>query len=133
VIETLSFHHLGVACRDLEREERAYAALGYAREGVEFDDAEHGIRGLFLTGPGPRLELLVDRPGEHVIEPWLTKGIAMYHLAFEVSDLETALASRLENGAKLVVRPSPTVAFAGRHVAFVMLRNLTLVELISRV
>ena len=126
------FHHLGIACRSLEREADAYAALGYVRESDEFDDAGNGIRGVFLSGPGPRLEVIVDRPGARVIEPWLRRGSAVYHAAFEVDDLADAIAELTVARGKLVVAPRPAVAFAGRCIAFVMLRNRMLVELIAR-
>lgn len=126
-----SFHHVGVACRDLAREAAAYARLGYESESDVFDDPGHGIRGIFLTGPGPRLELVIDRPGSRVVEPWLRHGTAMYHMAFEVDDLQRAIAHETQVGAKLLVSPRPAVAFAGRTVAFVMLRNRMLLELIA--
>ena len=127
-----AFHHLGVACRNLERERSAYAQLGYEPEGDEFDDPGHGIRGVFLTGPGPRLELVVARPGSAVLEPWLSSGSTVYHLAYETDDLTGAVDAQRHAGAKLVVAPRPAVAFGGRSVAFVMLRTRMLVELISR-
>jgi catechol 2,3-dioxygenase-like lactoylglutathione lyase family enzyme len=125
------FHHIGVACADLTIQERAYAALGYVREGKAFDDPQLGVRGMFLRGNGPRLEILVDRPGARVISPWLEKGVSMYHLAFQVSNLAAAIARARADGAKLIVGPLPAVAFGGRSVAFVMLRNRALIELIA--
>jgi methylmalonyl-CoA/ethylmalonyl-CoA epimerase len=125
------FHHIGVACGDLRAQEQTYSALGYAREGEEFDDPQLGVKGVFLCGIGPRLELLVDRPGARVVRPWLDKGVTMYHLAFEVPHLAAAIGRAQADGAKLVAGPLPAVAFAGRRVAFVMLRNLALVELIA--
>jgi methylmalonyl-CoA/ethylmalonyl-CoA epimerase len=125
------FHHIGVACADLAGGERAYSALGYTREGGEFDDPHLGVRGVFLHGAGPRLELLVDRPGAGVVAPWLKKGVSMYHLAFEVADLSASIVRIRGGGAKLIVPPRPAVAFGGRSVAFVMLRNLALIELIE--
>ena len=126
-----SFHHLGIACRSLEREADAYASLGYVRESDEFDDPGNGIRGVFLGGPGPRIELVVDRPGARVVEPWLRRGSAVYHAAFEVDDLAQSIAELTATHAKLIVAPRPAVAFAGRCIAFVMLRNRMLVELIA--
>ena len=126
-----TFHHLGVACRSLDREAEVYAALGYERESDEFDDPGNGIRGVFLSGAGPRIELVVDRPGERVVEPWLRRGSAVYHAAFEVDDLPRSIAELTATHAKLIVAPRPAVAFAGRWIAFVMLRNRMLVELIA--
>ena len=103
------------------------------RASTEFDDPGNGIRGVFLEGPGPRIELVVDRPGASVVEPWLRRGSAVYHVAFEVDDLQRAIEHHASIGrAKLVITPRPAAAFAGRCIAFVMLRNLMLVELIAR-
>jgi methylmalonyl-CoA/ethylmalonyl-CoA epimerase len=127
----LTFHHIGVACRDVDAEAKTYESLGYRREGEDFVDPRQGIRGRFIAGPGPRLELLVGLPGSTVLEPWLRKGVRYYHQAFLTEDLRTGLEQLLSAGAKLVTEPVPAVAFGGREIAFVMLRNVTLVELIQ--
>src|SRR4051812_19637578 len=127
----LTFHHIGVACRDLDSEAETYALLGYSPEGDDFVDERQGIRGRFVTGPGPRLELLVALPGSAVLEPWLRKGVKYYHQAFLVDDLGSGLEHLCTQGGKVVVEPVPAVAFDGREISFVMLRNLTLVELVQ--
>jgi methylmalonyl-CoA/ethylmalonyl-CoA epimerase len=128
----LLFHHIGVACRNLDAEERAYARLGYTREGADFQDPIQGIGGRFLTGAGPRLELLIELPGSGVLTPWLRKGIRLYHLAWEAENLREASASLQATRARVVVDPVPAVAFGGREITFLMLPNLQLIELISR-
>jgi methylmalonyl-CoA/ethylmalonyl-CoA epimerase len=127
----LTFHHIGVACRDLDREAKTYALLGYSPEGDDFSDERQGIRGRFIVGPGPRLELLVALPGSTVLEPWLRKGVKYYHEAFFVPDLAGGIEELGASGGKVVVEPVPAVAFDGREIAFVMLPNVTLVELIE--
>lgn len=126
-----AFHHIGIACRSLEREAAGYEALGYVREGDEFDDPGNGMRGVFLAGPGPRIELVENGPDSHVINPWLRRGSAMYHVAFEVDDIARAVEEQTQARAKVVVAPRPARAFGGRRIAFVMLRNRLLVELIA--
>ena len=128
----LAFHHIGVACRSLDAEERVYASLGYSREGVDFQDPIQGIGGRFLTGGGPRLELLIELPGSGVLTPWLRKGIRLYHLAWEADDLRAASAAFQATRARVVAEPVPAVAFGGREITFLMLPNLQLIELISR-
>jgi methylmalonyl-CoA/ethylmalonyl-CoA epimerase len=128
---TMSFHHLGVACRDLAAETEAFSMLGYEVEGEDFTDPAQGIEGRFLVGPGPRLELLVGVLGSSVLEPWLDKGIKFYHQAFVVRSLQRGVRELCDEGGRLVSAPTPAVAFGGRPIAFVMLRNLALVELIQ--
>lgn len=127
----MSFHHVGVACRDLVPETEAFAMLGYEVEGEDFVDPRQGVRGRFLVGPGPRLELLVGLPGSTVLEPWLDKGVKFYHQAFVVESLETSVQELCEEGGRMVSALGPAVAFGGRQIGFVMLRNLAMVELIQ--
>ena len=128
----LLFHHLGVACRNLDAEETVWAPLGYTREGEDFEDPRQQIRGRFLTGPGPRLELLVGTPGSTVLDPWLSRGIKIYHQAFEVADVRATIAEMMQLRARVVVEPVPAVAFGGREISFLLLANGSLVELIER-
>jgi hypothetical protein len=58
--------------------------------------------------------------------------VKLYHLAYETTNLDAAIAVQRASGAKLVVKPVEAVAFQGRKVAFVMLRNRLLIELIAR-
>lgn len=127
----LRFHHVGVACRSLERERATFAILGYAPEGDAFEDPIQRVRGQFLVGAGPRLELLEPLGDGSPVVPWLEKGVKYYHQAFETDALRDALDGLRADGAKLVAGPVPAVAFANREIAFLMLPGLVLVELIQ--
>lgn len=127
----LAFHHVGVACRDFHLEEQKFAMLGYRPEGPDFHDPQQGVHGRFLIGAGPRIELLRNDAEPGVLSPWHTKGIRFYHLAYEAIDLEGEKVRLETAGAKCVVKPVPAVAFGGRNICFLMLPNLTLVELIA--
>ena len=127
----LVFHHLGVACRNVATELAAYAALGYQQEGALFEDSAQGISGVFVSGPGPRLELLTQLGEARELSPWLARGVKMSHIAFEVTDLDAAVSNFRELGNRVSRPPLPAVAFEGRRVCFVTLRNLALIELIE--
>ena len=128
---SLKFHHLGVACRDVEKELSIWAPLGYGPEGSTFVDSNQGVRGLFLQGPGPRLELLEDLSGRKTVAPWLEKGVKVYHTAFVVNDIWKEIEFFIQKQARVVTPPIPGSAFDGRLIAFLMLKNLALVELIE--
>jgi methylmalonyl-CoA/ethylmalonyl-CoA epimerase len=127
------FHHVGVACLDLASEAEAFAALGYVSEGDPFEDSTQGVRGLFMGGQAPRVELLepLVGTGDRVLAPWLAHGIKLYHLAYVVPKLVPAIDALRTRHAKLVVPPVPAVAFGGREIAFLMLPNRLLIEYIS--
>lgn len=127
-----AFHHLGYACVSIAREITVLQALGYAQEGEHFRDPAQGVEGCFMTGAGPRIELLQNLPGAATLTPWLNAGIKLYHLAYEVADLHAALAWARAQRAVVKVEPVPAVAFGGRRIAFVFFRNGLLTEFIER-
>lgn len=131
--DTLRFHHIGVACRSIALERRGWEALGYRQENMPFTDPLQGINGLFMVGPGPRMELLEPLPGSEAetLSPFLKAGTKMYHQAYETTDLGTATEALKNLRAKVVSPPKPAVAFEGRHVSFLILPNSLIVELIA--
>jgi methylmalonyl-CoA/ethylmalonyl-CoA epimerase len=125
------FHHIGLACRDMEKEADALRLLGYEMEGKPFTDPLQKIHGCFLAGIGPRVELLAPLDESSPILSWLNKDIKMYHQAYEVDSMERGLASLTAQHAVVLSRPKPAIAFGGRQVAFLMLPSRLLVELIE--
>ena len=132
MIEGLEFHHIGWACRSLEREAPELLKLGYAPQGETFVDSGQGIRGRFLVGPGPMIELLEPLPGTQTLRPWLDRETKMYHLAYLTSDLQATLDVMRAERARVVVQPLPAPAFDDRRIAFVVMPNMMLVELIEQ-
>jgi methylmalonyl-CoA/ethylmalonyl-CoA epimerase len=71
-------------------------------------------------------------PGSTVLDPWLERGIKIYHQAFEVPDVRSAIATLVGSRARVVVEPVPAVAFDGRDIAFLLLPNGSLIEVIQQ-
>lgn len=132
VPEGYDFHHLGYATTSVDRERALFEFLGYRIEGEPFADPVQGVAGCFLAGPGPRIELLESLPGAVTLTPWIDAGIKIYHLAYQVDDIEAAIEWARTQRAKVTVRPVPAVAFGGRLISFVMFRNGLMLEFIQR-
>ena len=128
---SLEFHHIGVACRSLDREAHPLLGMGYRPEGEDFEDPMQGVRGRFLVGPGPRLELLEPLEGRDTLDPFLARGVKMYHHAFETPDLDAATDWYISQRARVVAPARPAVAFGGRRVVFLALPTLFIIELIE--
>lgn len=126
-----TFHHLGYACAALDKDRAQFERMGYVAEAAGFEDPAQGIRGLFMTGAGPRVELLENLPGSATLTPWLAQGTRIYHFAYEVPDLAAALAWARAQRAVTTVQPVAAVAFNGRRIAFVMLRTGFMLEFIE--
>ena len=126
------FHHIGYASFDVEKEKCLLACLGYKQAGDGFVDDVQGVSGIFMAGGGPRIELMEQTPGSITLQPWLNAGIKLYHMAYLVDDISHAIEKLRSERAKLIVPPVPAVAFVGKKIAFLMLPNKFMVEVIER-
>ena len=126
------FHHLGVACRDLAQEARTWLSLGYRADSEIFEDPIQSVRGQFLAGPGPKLELLASLTPDGPVAQMVRRGIKIYHQGFETAGFDAAIIVLRGANFKLVKGPVPSVAFATRRIAFFLMPNMSLIEIIEK-
>jgi methylmalonyl-CoA/ethylmalonyl-CoA epimerase len=130
--KNFEFHHLGYATHSVQKELVQFTAIGYIQEGPSFADPMQGVSGCFITGAGPRIELLESLPDAQILTPWLEAGIHFYHMAYLVDSMEEAMRWVVKQRARVTTPPLPSVAFSGSKIMFAMLRNRSLIELIER-
>ena len=132
-ITTLAeFHHIGFATKSIKQESKFFECLGYRQENNIFIDKDQGIRGCFMIGNGPRIELLENLPDSKILDSWLKKRIGMYHSAYFVNNMELAISQAEAIGGITVREPQASVAFEGRKIAFIMFSNNLLIEFIDK-
>lgn len=128
----MTFHHVGVATKSIEKELPVYLLMGYEKEGEAFEDPAQGIRGLFITAKDqPRLELLENLPDSHTLDKPLANGQKFYHTAYYVNDIEAALEMFQKNRAK-VISPLKESVYFGKRICFLMLPNMQMIELLEK-
>ena len=74
---------------------------------------------------------MVSLPGRDVLSPWTSRGVRIYHVAYETSTLSEDIERLKRERGRVVSPPTPAVAFSGRPVTFIVLPTLQLVELIA--
>jgi methylmalonyl-CoA/ethylmalonyl-CoA epimerase len=81
------------------------------------------VRELYVTDGTTTVELLEPLGEGSPLRAFLNRNPAggLIHLAFEVTDLDAAIARVTAAGGRLVVAPLPDVAFNERRIAFVYL------------
>jgi len=124
------FHHIGIACESIESEAQSYTPLGYTQVGPVFTDSNQGVRGLFLEGEGPRLELVENLPGSSMLNAFLKNGPSMYHTAYWLHTPMTMDQICVELSAT-ILRDVTYSEFFKCSIGFVMLPNEQIVELID--
>lgn len=125
------FHHVGMAVKDTAQTvEVLRALLGAEPEGPRYEDANQAVHVQFLRAGDLRIELLEPAGAPGPLDSILRRGIALYHVGYEVDDLDERLLGLVNGGANLLSAPKSAVAFGGRRVAFVMVQGL-MIELVE--
>jgi methylmalonyl-CoA/ethylmalonyl-CoA epimerase len=129
----LNIHHTALAVHDLDaaiaRFGGQYGVAPLYRETVE----SQGVEEAMLPVGGSFVQLLQPLSDDSPVGRFLEKrGEGLHHIAFQVADIEAALAHLKERGAELV-DAEPRIGGGGHRVAFVHPRALggTLVELVE--
>lgn len=133
MLDELRYHHIGIACFDIDESKAFYVRMGYkASETV--DDPIQDIRICFLDKEGmPRIELLApideNSPVNRILQ---SQGVTPYHLCYEVDDLEASMKYlRKEEKFVRVSKPAPACAINDRRVAFMFRKDVGLIELVE--
>lgn len=126
-----SFHHIGLACRSIASEVKQAQALGYEREGPLWDDPIQRVHIQFMTGPGPRLELIEPSAPDSPVQGFIARGTKFYHIAWETHAFDAKLEELMGGGYHRVAPPAPAVVFGMRRIVFLLSGTGNLIELIE--
>jgi methylmalonyl-CoA/ethylmalonyl-CoA epimerase len=128
------FHHFGLVSTAPELSCEVLTGLGYTVSGP-VEDLVQNVR-LFWGAHS-------TMPAVEIISPTATPGAVsnlvqriqqgVYHLCFEVEDLEGCLEKLGKTGRIMLVSPpKPAVLFEGRKVSFHFVDNFGLIELLQQ-
>lgn len=111
-------NHIGIAVKNLEASSSLYRdVLGMTFEGTE-EVAEQKVRVAFFNIGGSRIELLEPTTPDSPVAKFLeSKGEGVHHVAYEVEDIEAALAELKDDGIRLIDE-KPRRGAHGTSIAF---------------
>jgi methylmalonyl-CoA/ethylmalonyl-CoA epimerase len=112
----MKFHHVGIACRDIQEEIRNISAIHQilAQTPVVVDERQQAELVLLTLSDGTNLELISGKQVEGLVK----KNMTYYHLCFEVDDIHAEIDRLEKENAKLLSPPKPAPLFDNREVAF---------------
>ena len=112
-------YHLGYAVHDLEAAARFYEEnFGAQPSEPEVVEDQGIVAAMFGVGES-QIELVQPTRPDSPVGRFLEKrGEGFHHVAFQVEDLEAALAELKENGVELIDE-SPRIGAGGTRMAFV--------------
>lgn len=127
-------NHIGIAVEDLDAAARLYRdVLGFEVIGEEVVE-DQKVRTLKLRVGETTIELLEPTADDSPISNFLKKrGSGIHHLAYDVEDIEEALAKMKAQGLRLIDE-TPRIGTGGHRIAFVHPKSTAgvLTELIER-
>lgn len=111
--------HIGIAVRDGEKTAALMSdVLGAVAKGTTVSE-ERGIKITFLDVGGTSVELLEPARSDSQVSKFLeTRGEGFHHIAFEVPNIQEALANLRKASVKLI-EPAPSKGTHGSLVAFI--------------
>jgi len=126
-------HHYGLATDNLERSIATLRSLGYLVEGITIDPIQK-VRVAFASRQKETpIELIcdvdADGPTHHIISQ---TGNGLYHICYEVDDLEETIMELRSKGFLLRHDPVAAVACENRKIAWMYNRYIGLVELLEK-
>ncbi len=118
-MQARGIHHLGVAVENLDSALATYERLFGARVEHRATVEAQGVHAASVRIGESRVELLEPLGQDTPVGRFLAKrGPGMHHVAYEVNDLDTALAELTSAGADLIDE-HPRAGLFGLEVAFV--------------
>jgi methylmalonyl-CoA/ethylmalonyl-CoA epimerase len=112
-------NHVGIAVKSLDESLPFYRdSLGMALAGVE-EVAEQKVRVAMLQVGESKIELLEPTADDSPVAKFLEKnGPGIHHLAYEVENIESAIAALLASGSRMIDE-TPRAGAHGTRIAFV--------------
>ncbi|NTV50152.1 MAG: methylmalonyl-CoA epimerase [Geobacteraceae bacterium] len=112
-------NHIGIAVKSLNDAIPFYRdCLGMAFSGIE-EVAEQKVRVAMLQVGESMIELLEPTSDESPVARFIEKnGAGIHHIAYEVADIEVAIAKLLADGARMIDE-KPRHGAHGTRIAFI--------------
>jgi methylmalonyl-CoA/ethylmalonyl-CoA epimerase len=133
----MRFHHVGYAVKDIRAYVEEFLTPLFAPVKVTepVTDPIQQVRVCFAHMQGGTVIELVEPLGEKSPVSGILAGGrgGLYHLCYEVDDLDDAMKRMRGKGCLPLGKPVPAVAFDGRRIVFLMTPERDLIELLEAV
>lgn len=132
MLDSMKFHHIGVAVKSIDKTAAVYVAGGYKQSATTFDPVQN-VNICWLTKEGmPTVELLAPIDETSPVCKTLEKnGVTPYHTCYIVEDLERAVTVLRKMKYVAVSSPVEAPAIGNSKVCFLFNKNVGLIELVE--
>lgn len=133
----MKLHHYGFATKLIEESLAYFEMLGYTAQSDKIIDSIQGVQLLFINnGYDHLIELVapidprIESPVSRIIKK---NGSSIYHICYEVENIESSIQKLEEELFITILPPTPAIAFGNRKISFLYNKNVGLIELLEAV
>lgn len=132
MLDTMKFHHIGVAVKEIEKTAAVYVQGGYKQSVITFDPVQQ-VNICWLAKEGmPTVELVEPVDDSSPVCKTLAKtGVTTYHTCYRVEDIEKAITELRKMRYVVVVEPVEAPAIMNSKVSFLYNKHVGLIELVE--
>ena len=124
----MKLHHLGIATKNIQETELFVKKTHNFKKSIGpiWDKNLNANLQLLEINNGVSIEL-VEGP---IVSSFIKKNINLYHFCYEVEDINLKVNEFINNGAFILVKPTPALLFENRLVTFIS-TPIGIIELLS--
>ena len=131
----MKLSHVGIIVRDIEEGIKNHEALfGYKQLGDIVDDHTQKVRVVLMGNSEEdpvKVELISPLGDDSPVTDLLKKRQSLYHLCYEVPDIEEAKNHARKNGAVIISKPVEAPLFDNRKICFLFTKDHYVIELVE--
>lgn len=132
MLESMKFHHIGIAVRDIDKTAAVYVQGGYKKSQTTFDPVQNVSICWLTKTEMPRVELLAPVDETSPVCKTLEKnGVTPYHTCYTVENIEDAIIELRKMKYVVVAKPEVAPAISNCKVSFLFNKNVGLIELVE--
>lgn len=132
----MKLHHIGIVVDDLKSSILRHRSTFNIRPITEIvTDSVQKVRVVLLSGDEERgvpIELIAPLTEDSPVSRVLEKENHLYHVCFEVDNIDHALKVARTQGAIIVSKPAEATLYKGKRIAFIYTRDKYLVEFVEK-
>jgi len=132
----MKLSHVGIIVQDIAEGIKNHEALyGYKQLSDIVEDPTQKVR-VVLMGASEsdpvKIELISPMSDDSPVTELLKKRQVIYHLCYEVPDIEKAKEKARKNGAVVISKPVEAPLFDNRKICFLFTKDHYVIELVER-
>lgn len=131
----MKLSHVGIIVKDITEGIKNHEALyGYKQLSEIIEDPTQKVRVVLMgySNDDPvKIELISPMSEDSPVTDLLKKRQAIYHLCYEVPDIEEAKIKARKNGAIVISKPVEAPLFDNRKICFLFTKDQYVIELVE--